>query len=255
MYAERRRSREPVGGHGPEPSLPAGPYDPEHHLDPYDLLGQARSRCPVARLPGGRTYVAGHRETAQALADDRNLSGRSNLLLGPLPDGVPPFVTQTDPPGHTNLRRAPRTLFLRSNVVAQRPMMRHPQGQRPFRLHIDPADDGAEKVNDLGDKVREDFYRRMTSLTSCTPVGGPTAPAESPRSRRCVSPGRSPWPGRRVDRRGLTAWSWRRPGGVRARRTARKAGHPSASRRQPAAATGSAGRRREPGPACETASS
>ena len=36
-----------------------------------------------------------------------------------------------------------------------------PSGQRPFRVHIDPADDGAEAVNDLGDRVRREFYQRI----------------------------------------------------------------------------------------------
>ena len=36
-----------------------------------------------------------------------------------------------------------------------------PKGQRPFRVHIDPADDGAETVNRVGDLVRREFYRRV----------------------------------------------------------------------------------------------
>lgn len=36
-----------------------------------------------------------------------------------------------------------------------------PKGKRPFRVHIDPADDGAEEVNALGDHVRERFYQRI----------------------------------------------------------------------------------------------
>lgn len=36
-----------------------------------------------------------------------------------------------------------------------------PKGQRPFRVHIDPADDGAETVNRVGDLVRTAFYRRI----------------------------------------------------------------------------------------------
>ena len=36
-----------------------------------------------------------------------------------------------------------------------------PKGQRPFRVHIDPADDGAETVNAVGDRVRREFYRRI----------------------------------------------------------------------------------------------
>ena len=36
-----------------------------------------------------------------------------------------------------------------------------PKGQRPFRVHIDPADDGAETVNRVGDLVRTTFYHRI----------------------------------------------------------------------------------------------
>ncbi len=36
-----------------------------------------------------------------------------------------------------------------------------PKGERPFRVHIDPAQDGAEAVNALGDRTRRDFYARL----------------------------------------------------------------------------------------------
>jgi NAD(P)-dependent dehydrogenase (short-subunit alcohol dehydrogenase family) len=36
-----------------------------------------------------------------------------------------------------------------------------PKGERPFRVHIDPAHDGAEEVFDHGDRIRADFYRRI----------------------------------------------------------------------------------------------
>jgi NAD(P)-dependent dehydrogenase (short-subunit alcohol dehydrogenase family) len=36
-----------------------------------------------------------------------------------------------------------------------------PKGERPFRVHIDPADDGAETVNRVGDLVRREFYQRV----------------------------------------------------------------------------------------------
>jgi NAD(P)-dependent dehydrogenase (short-subunit alcohol dehydrogenase family) len=35
------------------------------------------------------------------------------------------------------------------------------KGTRPFRVHIDPADDGAEVVNAVGDRVRREFYTRV----------------------------------------------------------------------------------------------
>lgn len=36
-----------------------------------------------------------------------------------------------------------------------------PKGERPFRVHVDPAHDGAEEVFDHGDRVRTEFYRRI----------------------------------------------------------------------------------------------
>jgi NAD(P)-dependent dehydrogenase (short-subunit alcohol dehydrogenase family) len=36
-----------------------------------------------------------------------------------------------------------------------------PKGRRPFRVHIDPVNDGAEEVNALGDRIREQFLARI----------------------------------------------------------------------------------------------
>jgi NAD(P)-dependent dehydrogenase (short-subunit alcohol dehydrogenase family) len=36
-----------------------------------------------------------------------------------------------------------------------------PLGKRPFRIHIDPADDGAEVVNRVADRIRAEFLRRI----------------------------------------------------------------------------------------------
>ena len=36
-----------------------------------------------------------------------------------------------------------------------------PKGKRPFRVHIDPADDGAAAVNAVGDEIRKLFYQRI----------------------------------------------------------------------------------------------
>ncbi len=47
-----------------------------------------------------------------------------------------------------------------------------PKGQRPFRVHIDPANDGAETVNRVGDLVRRDFYRRIGLDDLLTPAAG-----------------------------------------------------------------------------------
>jgi hypothetical protein len=36
-----------------------------------------------------------------------------------------------------------------------------PFGKRPFRVHIDPAQDGAEIVNAVADRVRAELLRRI----------------------------------------------------------------------------------------------
>lgn len=36
-----------------------------------------------------------------------------------------------------------------------------PKGQRPYRVHIDPADDGSEKVSEVADQIRSEFLTRL----------------------------------------------------------------------------------------------
>jgi len=36
-----------------------------------------------------------------------------------------------------------------------------PDGQRPYRVHIDPADDGSEAVSELADRTRREFLTRV----------------------------------------------------------------------------------------------
>lgn len=36
-----------------------------------------------------------------------------------------------------------------------------PVGERPYRVHVDPADDGSEEVSKVADRVREEFLERV----------------------------------------------------------------------------------------------
>ena len=36
-----------------------------------------------------------------------------------------------------------------------------PSGKRPFRVHVDPSQDGAEIVNGVADRVRAEMFRRI----------------------------------------------------------------------------------------------
>jgi len=55
-----------------------------------------------------------------------------------------------------------------------------PKGTRPFRVVIDPADDGASVVYAVGDRIRQEFYRRI----GLEDLLAPATAGSSSRSRR-----------------------------------------------------------------------
>ena len=48
-----------------------------------------------------------------------------------------------------------------------------PFGQRPFRVHIDPSDDGSEVVSVVADRIRAEFLRRIQLGDLLTPRRNP----------------------------------------------------------------------------------
>lgn len=40
-------------------------------------------------------------------------------------------------------------------------IMALPAGQRPYRVHVDPANDGSKEVSAVADRVRADFLTRV----------------------------------------------------------------------------------------------
>jgi NAD(P)-dependent dehydrogenase (short-subunit alcohol dehydrogenase family) len=47
-----------------------------------------------------------------------------------------------------------------------------PAGRRPYRVHIDPADDGSAEVSDVADRVRREFLTRVGLADLLTPSVG-----------------------------------------------------------------------------------
>ena len=45
-----------------------------------------------------------------------------------------------------------------------------PFGKRPFRIHIDPSQDGCEVVNGVADRVRAELFRRIGLEDLLTPA-------------------------------------------------------------------------------------
>jgi NAD(P)-dependent dehydrogenase (short-subunit alcohol dehydrogenase family) len=53
-----------------------------------------------------------------------------------------------------------------------------PRGKRPFRIYVDPADDGAEDVFRVGDRIRQWFYQRI-GYSDLLSVSSPATPKSS----------------------------------------------------------------------------
>jgi len=47
-----------------------------------------------------------------------------------------------------------------------------PKGRRPFRVHVDPADDGGWLVAEVGDRIRSEFLRRIDLGDLLSPAAG-----------------------------------------------------------------------------------
>jgi NAD(P)-dependent dehydrogenase (short-subunit alcohol dehydrogenase family) len=45
-----------------------------------------------------------------------------------------------------------------------------PEGERPYRVHIDPANDGSEEVSEVADRIRAEFLARVDLADLLTPV-------------------------------------------------------------------------------------
>lgn len=104
----------------------------------------------VIIVPGSFTKGTNHFAHA-GHADDAAVAGDYEPLYGGLIDQVAKKLAALAP------QDADPSQVARAIVR----VVGTPKGQRPFRVHIDPADDGAETVNRVGDLVRREFYRRV----------------------------------------------------------------------------------------------
>jgi NAD(P)-dependent dehydrogenase (short-subunit alcohol dehydrogenase family) len=101
-------------------------------------------------VPGAFTSGTNHfahsgrpADTAVAQAYEARYAGLSDQVAARLAEITPPDADPTE---------------VAAAIVR---VVDTPKGQRPFRVHIDPSDDGAETVNRVGDLVRTVFYQRI----------------------------------------------------------------------------------------------
>jgi NAD(P)-dependent dehydrogenase (short-subunit alcohol dehydrogenase family) len=101
-------------------------------------------------VPGSFTSGTNHFEHAMAPADTATAQAYE-ALYGDLMDQV----------GQRLAELAPRDADPAEVARAIVRVVDAPKGSRPFRITIDPADDGSQEVSRVADRVRADFYERL----------------------------------------------------------------------------------------------
>jgi NAD(P)-dependent dehydrogenase (short-subunit alcohol dehydrogenase family) len=101
-------------------------------------------------VPGSFTSGTNHFANAGRAADDGVAAAYEERYMG-LMDEVSARLAELAP-ADANPSEVARQIV---QVVDA------PKGSRPFRVYVDPADDGAEDVFRVGDRVRQWFYQRI----------------------------------------------------------------------------------------------
>jgi NAD(P)-dependent dehydrogenase (short-subunit alcohol dehydrogenase family) len=101
-------------------------------------------------VPGAYPSGTNHFAHAGTPADAAR-AGHYDVLYGDLRDRMTPALAGLFPPG----RDAGEVADAIVHVVGL------PDGQRPFRVHIDPSKDGSEIVSIVSDRIRSEFYHRI----------------------------------------------------------------------------------------------
>jgi NAD(P)-dependent dehydrogenase (short-subunit alcohol dehydrogenase family) len=102
-------------------------------------------------VPGAFTKGTNHFLHAGAPADHPRAEDYAKGPTASIPDVILKGLTALEP------KDADPTEVARAIVM----IIETPPGKRPFRVHIDPSQDGAEIVNGVADRVRGELLRRM----------------------------------------------------------------------------------------------
>jgi cytochrome P450 len=141
---------------------PFDPFDPNHFLDPFDRLREARERCPVSRIAPDAIFVAGYEPAVAVLRDFRSYSNEGNFQIEHNPD--PPTIVQVDPPRHNQLRKLISTA-LNPRVVAD---------AEPFVRRV-AADLVASFASDRRVELMASYCRPLPAIVIARLVGVPEA--------------------------------------------------------------------------------
>jgi NAD(P)-dependent dehydrogenase (short-subunit alcohol dehydrogenase family) len=102
-------------------------------------------------VPGAYTKGTNHFAHAGAPADTARAAEYADGPTGDIPDTALKGLSALEPPDADASEVA--------EAIAR--VVDMPFGKRPFRVHIDPSQDGAEVVNGVADRVRAELLRRI----------------------------------------------------------------------------------------------
>ena len=102
-------------------------------------------------VPGAYTKGTNHFAHAGAPADTARAAEYADGPTGDIPDIALKGLSALEPPDADASEVA--------EAIAR--VVDMPFGKRPFRVHIDPSQDGAEVVNSVADRVRTELLRRI----------------------------------------------------------------------------------------------
>jgi NAD(P)-dependent dehydrogenase (short-subunit alcohol dehydrogenase family) len=102
-------------------------------------------------VPGAYTTGTNHFTHAGAPADTARAAEYADGPTGDIPDIALKGLSALEPPNADATELA--------EAIAR--VVDMPFGKRPFRVHIDPSQDGAEIVNGVADRVRAELLRRI----------------------------------------------------------------------------------------------
>jgi NAD(P)-dependent dehydrogenase (short-subunit alcohol dehydrogenase family) len=102
-------------------------------------------------VPGAYTTGTNHFTHAGAPADTARAAEYADGRTGDIPDIALKGLSALEPPNADATEVA--------EAIAR--VVDMPFGKRPFRVHIDPSQDGAEIVNGVADRVRAELLRRI----------------------------------------------------------------------------------------------
>jgi NAD(P)-dependent dehydrogenase (short-subunit alcohol dehydrogenase family) len=112
-------------------------------------------------VPGSFTHGTNHYTHAGHPADESVVAEYETRYAGLL-DQLAQKMTAIEPPD-ADVAEVARAIV---TIVDTE------KGRRPFRVHIDPSDDGAAVVNAVADRVRAEFLRRVDLADLLHPVAG-----------------------------------------------------------------------------------